>query len=74
MYPIDEAVVLAMQIPLNRLLLETDSPDGLPPLQRRGCQPLEVVPPAEATCSASEQGVEEAADQRLNHPANVRYA
>lgn len=50
------------QIPLARLLLETDSPDGMPPLQKR---------------HSSEQALHLAGGSDgmacQNHPANVRY-
>ncbi|KAK9815184.1 hypothetical protein WJX73_010258 [Symbiochloris irregularis] len=44
------------EIPLDRLLLETDSPDGLLPQRADAHHPLSDASP----------------DQRLNHPANIR--
>lgn len=56
-------MMTALQIPLERLLLETDAPDGRPcfgdPYQQRL---LNVQ---------SQDGTE---DQELNHPANIRQA
>ena len=55
----------ALQVPIERLLLETDSPDGLQPLLRRDASQIVPLPcrPAEAS---------EAQEQKLNHPANIR--
>ena len=51
---------LCKQVPLDRLLLETDSPDGLAPLQRR--QPSDD----DLTLAEGPDG------DLLNHPANIR--
>lgn len=53
----------AMQVPLDRLLLETDAPDGRPRLEDQDQHKLWSV--------HSEHGPD---DQQLNHPANIRYA
>ena len=50
-----------MQVPLDRLLLETDSPDGLLPLQKR-----ETSTPKTVSVNGSD------GDEALNSPANVR--
>ena len=51
----------AAQVPLDRLLLETDSPDGLPALQRRQTSEQEIL-----TVHGSD------GDEAGNHPANIR--
>ena len=53
-----------MQIPLDRLLLETDAPDGKPRLDEPYKQRMHSV--------VSEGGNEE--QNSLNHPANIRSA
>ncbi len=50
-----------MQVPLDRLLLETDSPDGLLPLQKREISKQKTV----TTDDPDE-------NETLNKPANVR--
>lgn len=52
-----------MQIPLDRLLLETDAPDGRPSLNEPYSTRLHSM--AEAP-----QGAEQS---KSNHPANIRY-
>ena len=51
-----------LQVPLARLLLETDSPDGLPPLEKRQSSKQALHPAGGSDASV-----------RQNHPANVRY-
>ena len=53
-----------MQIPLYRLLLETDAPDGKPRLGEPYQERMHSV--------ASERGGEE--ENSLNHPAKIRSA
>ncbi len=56
-------MMTALQIPLERLLLETDAPDGRPRLGS---------PYQERLLNIQSQGG--AADEELNHPANIRQA
>lgn len=51
-----------MQVPLNRLLLETDAPDGRPQLGAAYQDKLFSVQQQDST-----------EDQELNHPANIRH-
>jgi Tat protein secretion system quality control protein TatD with DNase activity len=56
-------LMTALQIPLERLLLETDAPDGRPRLGDPYQERLLNV--------QSQDGTE---DPELNHPANIRQA
>ena len=56
-------MMTALQIPLERLLLETDAPDGRPRLGDPYQERLLNV--------QSQDGTK---DQELNHPANIRQA
>ena len=53
-----------MQIPLDRLLLETDAPDGVPK-----ADDLVQVPQSPAV-----DAKDASSPQQLNHPANIRHA
>ena len=57
------ALYMLEQVPLDRLLLETDSPDGLPALQRRQGLAQGLVTAAGTDGNGC-----------LNHPANLRCA
>ena len=53
-----------VQIPLDRLLFETDAPDGVPKADDLVQVPRSSA--ADATNASSRQ--------QLNHPANIRHA
>lgn len=57
----DELGWSCLQVPLNRLLLETDAPDGKPRLGEPYQQKLFSI-----------QGQTNSNEQELNHPANIR--
>ena len=60
------ALPRVVQIPLERLLLETDSPDGLGGLSSKPALKPQLVPVPPA------MGIDDGTEQ-LNHPANIRH-